>query len=425
LTSASWDVVIIGAGAAGLSAARELSLAQKRVLLLEGRARVGGRIYTYHTATYPVEMGAEFIHGRPPEICNLAQAAGLRLAEAEWHALHRKGKRWVDAGETMSGMYRVFGMMSASEPERSFQEFLDQVDAEPESKEQALRFVEGFHAADPRRISVHWLVKSNAADEQIDGSRQFRFADGYDALIKSLLDSIDWAWCQLQLDSAVTQINWRPGEAVAISVSGAQFCATRILVTVPLGVLKSGGIRFQPALAEKEKALQGLEMGPAVRASLCFRHRFWEDQPQFQNVSFILSDDPHFPTWWTSNPLPFPIFTGWAAGHHARDLGNLSSEQLIQRAIESLASILEMDSSHLREELETGFTYDWQRDQFSFGAYTYTVVGGTNAGSELAAPVARTLFFAGEATNADGHNGTVHGAIASGVRAAQAVLNSW
>jgi monoamine oxidase len=136
----------------------------------------------------------------------------------------------------------------------------------------------------------------------------------------------------------------------------------------------------------------------------------------------MFTDDPHFPTWWTSNPLPFPILTGWAAGRYARNLAQLNHDQVINRALESLAVIFEIEIMRLRGLLQRGFTYDWDADPFSCGAYSYAAVGGNGAARDLAAPLANTLFFAGEATNSEGHNGTVHGAIATGKRAAREVL---
>jgi monoamine oxidase len=418
----SADVLIVGAGVAGLSAACELSAAGKRVLLLEGRDRIGGRIFTHHTEEYPVELGAEFIHGRPPEIFDLVKQANLQLGEIEWRVLRRSGNRWYAASEVLSAMDGLFEKMSTDQPDQSFQEFIDHVDAGPEVKEQTLAFVEGFHAADPRRISVHSLVKGNAADKEIDGDHQFRFAQGYESLVKSLADRIQWKSCELQLNTTAVELEWKAGDALIRTSTGAEFRAPRAIITVPLGVLKSGGIRFSPELAEKETALRGLEMGTVVRASLCFRRKFWEDQPRFKNVSFMLTDDPHFRVWWASNPLPFPILTGWAAGSFARALSKLHLEQVIRQAVESLANILEIEPALLSSELQAGLTHDWQSDPFSRGAYSYAVAGGSAAGRELSAPVANTLFFAGEATDSDGHNGTVHGAIASGKRAAKAVL---
>lgn len=416
------DVLIVGAGVAGLTAAGELSRAGMRVLLLEARDRTGGRILTDHSNSYPVELGAEFVHGRPAEIFEIVKKAELPVTKLEWNVLRRRGNRWHDARQVMSGMDELFEKMRASEPDQSFQQFLDSVDADPAVKEQAANFVEGFHAADPRRVSVRSIIVSNEAEQQVDGDRQFRFPGGYDSVLKAISARIEWKFCELRLNTQVREIRWQPGQAVVRSSSGDEFCAPRLIMTVPLGVLKARVIRFTPELTEKQKALDCLEMGPVMRASLCFREKFWEAMPRLNDVSFIFTDDPHFPTWWTSNPLPFPILTGWAAGHYARNLAQLNHDQIINRALESLANIFEIEIMRLRGLLQRGFTYDWQHDSFSCGAYSYAVVGGSRAARDLAAPLANTLFFAGEATNSEGHNGTVHGAIATGKRTAREVL---
>jgi monoamine oxidase len=417
------DVIVIGGGVAGLAAARDLSAAGRQVLLLEARERLGGRIFTQYANGYPVELGAEFVHGCPPEILGLAAENGLPLAELQWNVLRRKDRQWTDAAETMSSMDRLFERMSAAEtePDQSFQNFLDHVDAPENVKQQALQFVEGFHAADPGRISVHSLIKSNTADQQIDGDRQFRFERGYQPFVEIIADHLN---ARVQLRTEVNGVAWKPGDVQVQTVDGRTYRASRVLITVPLGVLKAGVIRFTPELPEKQQALQLLEMGRVRRVSLCFQRKFWEKGRRFQDVSFFLTDDPQFPAWWTSNPLPFPILTAWAAGHYAQAFSQIHADQVIDRALDSLASILEMEPASVRREFKNGFTYDWQSDPFSRGAYSYALVGGSSAGCVLAAPVADTLFFAGEATDCEGHNGTVHGAIASGRRAAKEILTA-
>jgi monoamine oxidase len=167
-----------------------------------------------------------------------------------------------------------------------------------------------------------------------------------------------------------------------------------------------------------------LEMGPVVRVSLCFATSFWQDEPEMADLSFLFTDDPEFPTWWTSNPLAYPILTGWAAGPNAAVHTGRSQDEIIHSAVRALARILEFDESKLRQQLTGTYMHDWQQDPFSRGAYSYASVGGFDGARALAAPVADTLYFAGEATNGDGYNGTVHGAMASGDRAARELLKS-
>ena len=163
-------------------------------------------------------------------------------------------------------------------------------------------------------------------------------------------------------------------------------------------------------------------MGPVIRVSLCFKNKFWEEDQHMKDLSFLLSDNEHFPTWRTSNPLPYPILTGWAAGKYGRALTGKSEKQVTSIAVTALAQLLGKSEADLKAKLQAGFSTTGRLIVFSRGAYSYANVGGTEAARVLSEPLADTLFFAGEATNPEGHNGTVNGAINSGQRAAEEIL---
>jgi monoamine oxidase len=207
-----------------------------------------------------------------------------------------------------------------------------------------------------------------------------------------------------------------------METSQGEFRAPRAVITLPLGVLQAGSVAFTPPLDAKKQALELLSMGPVIRVSLCFQDKFWEDDPHMRDLSFLLTDNEHFPTWWTSNPLPYPILTGWAAGRYGRALTGKSAKQVTPVALAALAGTLGTSAADLKTKLKASFTHDWQTDAFAHGAYSYGNVGGENAAQFLAEPLADTLFFAGEATNVEGHNGTVNGAINSGRRAAEEIV---
>jgi monoamine oxidase len=415
------EVLIIGGGVAGLTAARDLSTAGVRVLVLEARDRLGGRVMTHHTPEGPVELGAEFVHGAFREILGVVEEAGLRLRETNRRApLPTAGRG--DVVDFFAAMDRLLGLAAVDASDESFQHLVDRVDIEPEIKARGLRLVEGYHAADPARIGVQGLIRNTAADERPGGDRQFRFADGYDSLVTAIAQRVDPRLCEVQLNVVATAVAWRPKSVVVRTSAGAEFTAPRAIVTVPLGVLKAGAVLFEPALDGKEAVLRTLEMGAVVRASLCFGSEFWATQDRFTTDSFLFTGEPPFPVWWVSRPPPVPVVTGWAAGPHARALAGLSEEQRTRVALHALAVVLGMDPVRLREQLRGGFTHDWQADPFSRGAYSYAGVGGSRAGDELGTPVDRTIYFAGEATESDGQNATVHGAIASAQRVAREVL---
>jgi monoamine oxidase len=316
----------------------------------------------------------------------------------------------------------VLAHASADGPDESFRSLVDRVDVDPELKARCLALVEGYHAADPARFSVLSLLKNTAADERPGANRQFRFVGGYDGLVTAIFQRIDPKLCEVRLQTVVTAVRWEHRRVVVRTSAGEALTAPQLIVTVPLGVLKAGAIAFSPRLADKEDAIARLEMGDAERVSLCLSSDTWVGPDRFPPGGFLMTGQPPFPVWWVSRPPPLPVVTGWAGGRNARALAQLSSAERVEAAVAALAAALEADPGPLRRDLRGGFTHDWLADPFARGAYSYPGVGGSEAGDELAVPIDGTLFFAGEATESDGDNGTVHGAIASGRRAARRAL---
>jgi monoamine oxidase len=437
------DVIVIGAGVAGLAAANELCRRGLKVVIIEARDRVGGRILTLHPrmTSLPVELGAEFIHGKPPNLWKAVRRAGLTPLPVTGTPWCHDEKGLHPCEQMFSEVDRIFDAMKKSAPDTSFAAFLKTHGKRfsDRAKEWAISYVEGFHAADRNRISVHSLIKSNEADEKIEGDTQFRLKEGYDRLVQALLRDLPQRLAQVLLNTVVKKVEWKPGLvsvlAQAHDCRPQRLVARRAVITLPLGVLKSrrgdaGSVQFLPPLHQKQRALASLEMGPAMRVSLLFKERFWETK-QFaasrnarglSSLGFLFAHKFEFPTWWSMQPRRAPLLTGWAAGPRAQALSGLSEAEVTERAFRALARIFDVKESWLKKLLVAPYTHDWQQDPFSRGAYTYALKGGADAPRQLAASIADTLFFAGEATDFSGHHGTVHGALASGTRAAQEVL---
>jgi monoamine oxidase len=416
------DVIVIGAGVAGLTVARDLSAASLRVLVLEARDRLGGRISTHHTPDGPIELGAEFVHGAVEEILGVAEEARLSLREVERRApsATRAGGSSVRQ-ESFSAIDALLAHAS-SDKDESFQDLVDRIDVDPETKMRALRLVEGYHAADPAKISVQSLLDNTAADERPGAERQFRFARGYDGLVTALFQQCSSELCTVELNAVATAIAWKRKHVIVRLASGAERRAPHVVVTVPLGVLKTGALEFTPRLPDKEETLRRLEMGAAARVSLQFKDDAWPGQDSFAGDGLLFTGQPLFPVWWISHPATRPVVTGWGGRQGALRLATLGETERLRLALHELGVALGVDASRLGDSLHGAFHHDWHADPFSRGAYSYAAVGGRRAGIELAAPVESTLFFAGEATQSDGRNATVHGAIASGQRAAKDVL---
>src|SRR5580698_4030201 len=233
--SAPPEVLIIGAGVAGLTAARDLTAAGVRVLVLEARDRLGGRVMTHHTPDGPVELGAEFVHGAVEETLSVAREAALPLRETDRGAPRAKDEEDTSRerpANFFSAMDVVLAQASANGHDESFRHLVDRVDVAAEIKAQCLGLVEGYHAADPARISVRALLKNMAADERPGANRQFRFANGYDGLVAAIFARVDPALCEVRLNTMVTAVSWEHRRVVVrTSVVGSSVDGTSVVGT--------------------------------------------------------------------------------------------------------------------------------------------------------------------------------------------------
>ncbi len=418
------EVIIIGAGVAGLAAARELTAGGVNVLILEARARIGGRILTHRDPLLPVpvELGAEFVHGKPPALWRVLEDGRFPVVDVEGHSWCRASGSLVPCEGLESRTHGLLARMKSFDGrDRSFQQFLDEADGDAEAKAWAAAYVEGFNAAHKERISVRSLIEDEEAAARIGGGRAFRILSGYDSVPRQIFGSIDPGRCDLRLNSPVKALRWRRG-AVEAEARGGPHHAARAIITVPLGVLQAGDIRFDPEPAAALAAARRLAMGQAARITLRWRERFWERIGNLADLGFLHSGDPWFPTWWTALPLRAPLLTGWAAGPAGERYRGCDENFVLAKALDALSGLLEIPRGEMESQLETWHYHDWHADPFARGAYSWVPAGCLDARATLAQPVEETLWFAGEAVNLEGYGGTVHGAIGAGIRAARQAL---
>ena len=428
------EVVVIGAGVAGLACAQALCEAGLRVTILEARSRVGGRIWTVHPSltNAPVELGAEFIHGLPREVWQIVERADLQTHELTPNRWRLEQARLAPVSGSWDLIDSIFRRIDESAPDQSFQEFLEHAcsDLPRHTRIEAAAYVESFHACNASGISAHALARWHRSDREIQGHQGFRFPKGYEGLVRALVAASKPDLLTVRLNTVVTEITWNPGTVEVTAKSPEQqhasIRAEAAVITLPLGVLQaplgtSGAVCFRPELTERAAALKQLEMGAAIRLVLCFRHCFWTDpklvRSPMPDMSFLSSSEELFPTWWSSVFAGTAMLTGWSGGVRAEQLSGLGTAALMERGLEALQHVFGIPLETLRDLVQESFVHDWQSDPYCRGAYSYALAGGREAARRLAAPVGNTLFFAGEATDCSGHNGTVHGAIASGQRA--------
>jgi monoamine oxidase len=305
--------------------------------------------------------------------------------------------------------------------DESFASFIRRSDYSEYVKRWAIEYVEGFHAAPADAIGTASIAADARAEEQVEGHRLFTLQNGYGGLVDWL---VDLAGDMPRLSTTVERIVWKPGSAVlhvrsALNGKTESMRCRCVIVTVPLPILQDG-IEFEPEPEETLSAARSLAMGHAYRITLLLERAFWEDDPELRDKGFLLSREPCFPTWWTSSPAIAPVITGWSAGPAAARLAGESTAKIIDCALTSLERIAGVA---IGNPLAVHF-HDWQRDSRFRGVYSYAPTGALGARKILTTPVKGTLFFAGEATDADGHSSTVHDAMVSGKRAARQVMEA-
>jgi monoamine oxidase len=372
----------------------------------------------------PVELGAEFVHGRPAALLAELERAGIHRDDVSDEHWWFDGKRLQESDDFEAEMDPAFQGMS-----RSDRTFRDHLATLPDSKvpekikSKALMYVEGLDAADSARVGTKWLQQQADASEAIAADMLYRAHGSYTRLI----DHFDPG--DVQLRQVVTRMKWLK-DRVEVQTETKAYRARAAVVTLPLGVLKDRMDWFEPALPEKYgDAMDRLTPGPVVRALLAFDSLFWEEgfptagKLDPTRLGFVHSKGLPFPTVWTSRPHHVPLVTAWAGGPAAEKLSGMEDPTIIDAAVTSLATMLGLTVKKVRNHLRATRVGNWQADPFSRGAYTYGLVGSAGASKMLQTPVAGTLFLAGEHTH-DGLVGTVDAAIASGLRAARQVLTS-
>ena len=421
------DVVVLGAGVAGLAAAADLRAAGFAVEVLEARDRVGGRVLSLRDPGLPavVELGPEFVHGDAPESRRLLRAAGAEVVPFDgpsWEA--REGT--VGPGRTFEGAMRVLEAVSGDD--RSFEEAVREraADLDPRDVSAARAFVEGFFAADPARVRASAL-----GAEGVEGALDSGRVPAGQATLPERLAAEGGA--PVRTGWVARRLRWSRGR-VAVEGEGPDgrplppVRARAAVVTLPVGVLaadpdETGGLVFEPALPGLDAALAGVAMGPVVRLTLRFSRPPWDAPPLLPSPpgeagppGFLHTPDRPFNVYWTAEPAGAPLLVAWSGGARARRVPT-GAGAIRALALRELTAATGADPGALERAVEDAYLHDWRTDPFARGAYAYPVVGGEGASEALARPVEGTVFLAGEATSAEAM-GTVEGALVSGRRAA-------
>lgn len=431
---ADYDVVIIGAGMAGMTAARILSNAGPglKVIILEARDRIGGRMFTApdprkELSPHGVELGAQFIHGSQAATWELIKEFGISTYSRSELGVPREfyftpgGSSWRPNWQAKDALQAGLSAawQSYQGPDISYQAFIESQGYSTE--QQAELTTEAISwSAEPSQLSARSAFADGALwDAWHD--EDYKLVGGYSGLAAKMAASLAG---KIRLDSKVTEIfssNGLSGIGLEDRGSKTSLTARRVILTLPIGVLQSNQVAIHPPLPDwKLQAIDSLQMGQVVVAKLMFTESLWRDkipdtggwETPDGRISFNL---PHAKG--TGRAV-----TGWFSGSAAQQLSDLGEEAALEQILSWLESA--SGSPNLPALLQWHRYHDWIKDPYSKGSYSFTRPGGEGAHLALAEPVADTIFFAGEATAPPPHYQTVHGAYMSGKRVAEEVALS-
>ena len=414
------DVIVIGAGMAGITAARDLARDGYSVVVLEARDRIGGRVFTqYDFCEQPVEGGAEFIHGESAATLPEAREAGLSFRGSP--QMRRTafnlggGTHWLPLvcmhPETWACASMRKNIVNTAAPDLTAREFIEKHGYRGRARMLTeMTFLQHLPGG-VDDVGVLGFIDDGVMDLQMRFNR--RVVEGYAALPRSLAEGLD-----IRLNAVVEEIDW-DDESVRVRLQNGDLLEARAAVSaMPVGVLKSDAIRFKPGLPESKRwALTKIEMGPILKILLHFEKRFWPGW-----MEMVACSTGPINLYWTvfrsGDALP-DVMTAYCLGPRAEALSAQSDEQALETVMSDLKRLF--PKSDPRRALVNHRIINWAKDPFARGGYTYLRPGGLGARAKLRATDTGALFWAGAGTESSPVSELVETAYLSGRRAAREV----
>jgi monoamine oxidase len=400
------DVVVIGAGAAGVAAARTLHEARRSVTLIEARGRLGGRAWTYPCDGYGLDLGAGHLHSAD-------ENDWARIAPTLGFTVDERPPAWARPAHPVN-----FPLSEQEDYWVAWDRLYARFDAEPESERRMSEYLEPGGRWNPILDAMATYINGATFDQLVlreyalyrDTEQNKRVREGYGALIAAYAAGLD-----VRLNTPVSLID-HAGARVRVVTSRGDITARAVIVAVPPGVLANESLRFSPALPEKIEAAHALPLGVADKVFLAL------DKPDDLPVETrLFGSTTKIETGsYTLRPFGRPMIDGYFGGPFARALEDEGDGAFAAFAIEQICGAL---GNGMRKRLTPIIESAWARDPYALGAYSYGSPGAQAARAELAAPVDGRLFFAGEHCSELDFS-TAHGAYRTGVAAANDAIRA-
>jgi len=410
------SVLVIGAGAAGLAAARALHDGGAEVIVLEGRDRLGGRLWTNREfADHPIEFGGEFVHGDDISTQPLVQSLGLKVVHwrktddslvrlKDGRFLTMKDARASDPEFDQVRSWRLPDLTPLPEGE-TFTAFLTRCGWNADQIHYVRRMFANAVGGDPDVIDAYQAMH----DLEAYAANDYRLLGGYDTVMNHLARGLD-----IRLNTVIDAVEWGAHGIRVRTKSGETFSADAAVITLPVGVLKANVVRFSPALpTEKTAALEKIAMSAVSKIILRF------DKPVFNRDIGAIYSAGCPPMWWSPTVgrphLKHTVWSAFFSGRWAEKLYEMGEEKAVAYALETFQNEI---GDKTVSPSATKFVM-WRDDPFAFGGYSVSLPGGFPGRAMLGKPTP-PLYWAGEAT---APTSTAHGAYDSGVRAAKEILH--
>ena len=419
------DVLVLGAGIAGLAAARALTDDGWNVIVLEAHNRIGGRVWTDNSLGLPLDLGASWIHGvKGNPITKLAKQFGVQTVPTDYDNAMMydfdgrvmSDSEYTEIEDLFDSIYsEVESMQDDTENDMSLQQVFDVVISQLNLSAEELRRLNFYiqqetsleYGADPDQLSLwEW------DQDEVFGGNDVVFPNGYVQIANGLADGLN-----IRLGVKVTGISYG-ADGVSVVTSSGVFVADKAIVTFPLGVLKQAAVKFDPPLPEwKQAAIDRLDMGVLNKVYLKFPKVFWGEE--VESIAYLGEKVGEWCDWLSFAPyVGEPVLMAFHGGAKGFEIEDLSDDEIIVGAMKTLRVIY---GEGIPEP--DGFLITrWGKDPLAFGAYSHIPPFASGDDHEaLFEPIDNVLFFAGEATSRE-YPATVHGAYLSGLNAADEIM---
>ena len=417
------DALVIGAGMAGLTAARELVRHGLSVTVVEARSRTGGRVSSVRDfCGEPVEAGAEFIHTADAAIWPEVRAAGLavRACPLARNSMFNLGgrTRWLPLMLLDPSVWPTFPILRqirrVGPRDMSAREFIERHRFRGRARVLAEMTLTAHLPGSVDEVGMLGLLEDRVL--HLETGSYHRVTDGYDRLTDHIGHGLE-----VRFGFEVETVRWAPDGVNVVAHDGREFSARVAISTLPLGVLESGAVRFVPELPKsKQAAFAHLQMGPVLKILLRFREPFW---PRWL-TTLGCGTGPvtlYWPVFHGAASKP-AVLTAYCTGPRAARLARCTEDEAVDVVLADLRRLFPRIDP--RRSFVASRRIDWASDPFACGGYTFVRPGGTGARRRLAAPDTGALFWAGAATATPTIADTVQAAYLSGLRAAGEVRAS-